>query len=112
MPSSVLTPKQRLEDEDASLGIERARRLVAQQHFRPLGDGARDGDALLLAARELRREVVHAVFEPDNAQGPRPGASGASEISVTSATFSLARKARDQIIELEDEADMVDGDSA
>jgi len=58
---------QRLEHAHAGGDIERARRFVAEQHRRPLGDGARDRDALLLAARELRREVREPLAEPDEA---------------------------------------------
>ena len=81
---------ERLEHDDAGRDVERAGRLVAQQHVGPLGDRARDGDALLLAAGELRRES-----DRGGGRG-RPGASassgviGCSAISVTSATFSRA----------------------
>ena len=39
---------------DADLGVERAERLVEQQHRRAIRERARDRDALALAARELR----------------------------------------------------------
>jgi hypothetical protein len=42
--------------------------LVAQQHVRALGHGARDGHALLLAARELRREVVAPLAHLDHGE--------------------------------------------
>ena len=42
-----------LEDGDAGLHVERACRLVAEQHLGPLRDGAGDGHALLLAAGHL-----------------------------------------------------------
>ena len=58
----------RLEHDDAGRDVERAGRLVAQQHVGPLGDRARDGDALLLAAGELRREVVEPVVEADQTE--------------------------------------------
>ena len=46
----------------ADAGVERAERLVQQQHLRPVRQRARQRDALLLAARELRRQaLVHAV---------------------------------------------------
>ena len=70
--------------------VERAGRLVAQQHVGPLGDGAGDGDALLLAAGQLRREVVEAVGRARRASSASSGAIGSSAISVTSATFSRA----------------------
>ena len=48
--------------------IERAGRLVTEQHRRPLGDGARDRDALLLAAGELCREVMRPLAEAHQLQ--------------------------------------------
>ena len=39
----------------AELEVERAERLVEEQHARPVDERARQGDALLLAARELAR---------------------------------------------------------
>src|SRR5690606_27821675 len=49
----VVDVAERLEHAHAGLGVERARRLVAEQDLRSLGDGAGDRDALLLAARKL-----------------------------------------------------------
>ena len=45
------------------LGVERAERLVEQQHLRLDGERARERDALPLAARELRRIAVAEVVE-------------------------------------------------
>jgi hypothetical protein len=50
------------------LRIERARGLVAEQDLGPLGDGPRDRDALLLAARKLCREMVEPVGEAHHLQ--------------------------------------------
>ena len=80
---------------DAGLGVEVAGRLVGQDHLR-LGDQrARDGDALLLAARHLVRVVVDALAEPDALQrlaralrGAR--APGRRAYSSGSSTFSSA----------------------
>ena len=49
----------------AQLQVERAERLVEQQHRRPVDERARDGDALLLAARELAGQPVAELLEPD-----------------------------------------------
>src|SRR5262245_2033143 len=45
------------------LRVEVTRRLVGEQHGRIVHQGARDGDALTLAAGKLVRTVVHAVLE-------------------------------------------------
>ena len=42
---------------DADAGVQRAERLVQQQDLGPVRQGARQGDALLLAAREFQREA-------------------------------------------------------
>ena len=52
----------------AGLGIERAERLVHEQHARIVGKRARDADALLHAARELLGEGVGARRQTDPRQ--------------------------------------------
>src|SRR5262245_45692989 len=49
----------------AAARIEVSSGLVREQDQRLAGDGARDGDALLLTARELAREVLRAVRHAD-----------------------------------------------
>ncbi len=49
-----------VEDVPAVARVEVARRLVCEEDGRLVGEGARDGHALLLAARELRRVMVRA----------------------------------------------------
>jgi len=46
----AINPFQRFQHYDTRLGIKRTRGLVAQQNLRIFGDGAGDGNALLLAA--------------------------------------------------------------
>ena len=79
----------RLQHDDAGLHVERAGRLVAEEHLGPLGDGAGDGDALLLAAGKLRREMIHAGRQADQLQGLL-GRMRIGAISVMRATFSRA----------------------
>ena len=54
---------QQVEDLVAGFAIEIARRLVAQQQRGIGDDGARDADALLLAARQLTRIMLGAIGE-------------------------------------------------
>ena len=75
--------------------IEIAGRLVGQKNARRVGDRARDGDALLLAAGQLRRPVRQAILEPEIRQAARRRASRASallrpRIICGSITFSSA----------------------
>jgi hypothetical protein len=46
------------DDLGASSRVQLARRLVGEEECRSVGEGARDRDALLLSARELRRPVA------------------------------------------------------
>ena len=50
--------------------VEVPGRLVREDQARVAREDARDGDALLLAARELRGEVAQARGEPDELHGP------------------------------------------
>ena len=59
---------EQLQDLLGALAIEIAGRLVGDEDGRIGDDGARDGHALLLPARELARVVVHAILEADHAQ--------------------------------------------
>ena len=53
------------EDLAAGAAVEVAGRLVGEDHLRPAGERPGDGDALLLAARQLARPVLQAVAEAD-----------------------------------------------
>ncbi len=64
LPRLGLLPQQ-LEDRHTRAEVELARRFVGEQDRVAGGQRARDGDALLLAAGELEREVVHPPPEPD-----------------------------------------------
>ena len=54
----------------AQLGVEVGERLVEQQHARLDDERARKRDALLLAARELRRGPILEPAELDDASAP------------------------------------------
>ena len=54
-----------LAQRDADLGVERGQRLVEQQHLRLDRERAGEGDALLLAARQLVRVAVALVGQVD-----------------------------------------------
>ncbi len=95
-----------VEHQDAGAEVERAGRLVAEQQRRALGHGARDGHALLLAARELGGEVVQPVAEADQ----RQRVLGVERVvgDVGDERHVLARgEAGDEVVELEDEADVL-----
>ena len=63
----------------AQLQVERAQRLVEEQHLRPVDERPRERDPLLLAAGELSRLPRAVVLEADAAQdlGDTPAQLGA-----------------------------------
>ena len=64
-PDLVLDPLQLELHLLAQLEVERAERLVEQQHARMVHERAPERDALLLAARELPRLPLREAGEPD-----------------------------------------------
>ncbi len=106
VPSSRVDPGDDLEHDLAGRIVERAGRLVAEQHVGTLGDRAGDRDALLLAAGELRREVVEALRQADAIE--RLLRRHRRHRDVGDERDVLAHgEARDQVVELEDEADVL-----
>ena len=68
--------------------VERRARLVHQDHFRADGDGARDAQALLLAAGEAGARLVQAVLD----LVPQAGALLQARRTISSSSaLSLAR---------------------
>ena len=65
-----------LQHHDARPHVQRAGRFVAEQHLGALGDGARDGHALLFAAGELGGEMVQPRAQIHHVQRRPPAASG------------------------------------
>src|SRR4051812_33201072 len=59
---------EQLDDASARVTIEITCWLVSEENAWCIDERAGDGDALLLAAGELRRKVVKAVAEPDAAK--------------------------------------------
>src|SRR5262245_12853942 len=90
--------------------IEIAGRLVGEKHLRTVGHGAGNGDALLLAARELRRTMIPAFFETERAKQilrPRFGLVAAHTENKLRQDHILERRELGQeMMELIDEADL------
>ena len=87
--------------------VERAGRLVGEHDARLADEGARDGDALLLAARELGRSVAAALVEADAVQdvaddGPAQPLAGEPR---RQRDVLLGGQRAEQVEGLEDEAD-------
>src|SRR6188508_106295 len=102
---------QQVQDLVARLPVEITRRLVAEQQRRVRHDRARDADALLLAAGELARPVLRAILQADEAQGRldalAPLAAREPRQQQRQLDVALGREHRQQVVHLEDEADVV-----
>ena len=94
------------EHDDAGLHVERASRFVAEQDFRAFGDGAGDGDALLLTAGELRGKMVQTRREPHHVQRLFGRHRVAGDLRDERDVLAR-REAGDEIVELENEPDAV-----
>ena len=90
--------------------VEGAGRLVGEQEARVVHERPRDGDALLLAARQLHGAMVGAVREADAAERLQGAlaAGPAVEAGIDHRQFDIAQRvhARQQVELLEDEADL------
>ena len=95
--------------------IEVTRRLVGEEDERIAGDGAGDGDALLLTAGELRRIVLHAVAHAHALEriGDALLALGRRHAAVRERQLDVLvdREIADQVERLEDEADLAVADA-
>ena len=83
--------EQQLDDRVAGRGVEVAGRFVGEEQRRIVGQRARNRDALLLAAGELRRVMVRAVGQAhlgEQAKSRAAAASRAPAISIGTRTFS------------------------
>jgi len=103
----ALQPEQELDDRVAGALVEIAGRLVGDEDRGVRRHGARDGDALLLAARELRRIVVPALAETDEAKlglGALEGIVGVGELERQGNVLER-RHGRYQVERLEHDAD-------
>jgi hypothetical protein len=90
----------------AGIIIECSGRLVAQQNIRRFDDGSGDGDALLFAAGKLRRKMIEPLGQPDQGQRRARVERLIGDFVHQRDVFEY-REARNQIVELEHEADML-----
>ena len=100
-----------LEHELAGAEVEVAGRLVAENQLGCLGQCSRDRDTLLLAARQLRGEVVRPLGESDLGEKLCRVEVGAVTVTLGElegeADVLLGGQRGDQVEELEDEADVL-----
>ena len=93
----------------AGFGIEVAGGFVAEDHDGVGDDGAGDGDALLLTAREFVWFMVHAAFETDFFEGLFGEGGPVFGAGVHEWEFDVLEGggAREEVVVLEDEADVL-----
>src|SRR5277367_2535412 len=65
----VMQVTQLVAHDSAKLGVERAERLVHEKGLRPAYDGAAKGDALSVAASELRDLAGEKMLDPEQPRG-------------------------------------------
>ena len=108
-PSVSTDVAQQREDLAAGRGVEVAGRLVGEHHARPRDERAGDGHALLLAAGQLGRAVPSRSPRPtllDQLVEPLGSGLLPGELERQHDVL-LRREHREQVEELEDEADVV-----
>jgi hypothetical protein len=93
-----------------AFAVEVAGGLVAEEEGGVGDDGASDGDALFLTARELAGEVIHAVGKADDRKGGFyvGAALGLRELGEKKRELHVLEggENRDEVIHLKDEADV------
>ena len=97
------------QDLAAGRAVEVAGRLVGEDDRRSAGERAGDGDALLLATRQLARAVRQPVAQADRVDhvvDPRRVALGAAE-HQRQRDVLLGGERRDQVVRLEHEPDLL-----
>ena len=111
MPSSALRAERSAMISFASRRVKTARRLVCEKQLRARDDGARNRDALLLSARELRRRMVLPVQQAYAVErGPRQlAALGGAHAAVEERKLHVLKRRRsgEKIEALKDEAEVL-----
>src|SRR5206468_801168 len=104
---------EQLHDAAAGVAIEITRRLVGEENARCVGEGARDGYTLLLAAGELRWEVVQPVAKAHASQelaGADVGAGVAAQLERDLYVLQR-RERRNQLEALKHESNLLAAES-
>ena len=101
--------QQQVEDVPAVRAVEVAGRLVGEDQRRIVGQRPRDGDALLLAAGQLRRIVMPAIVQADFVEQrlrARGRVAAAGDLHRHLDVLDRGQR-RHEVEELEDEADLL-----
>jgi hypothetical protein len=103
-----------VEDEGSGGGVEVAGGFVGEEEGRVVGEGAGDGDALLLAAGELVREAGGLRVEADPGEAFECGSAGLGMLGEEEGEFDVFNggEGGHELEGLEDEADLVAADAS
>ena len=106
MTMTVIPWLRQVQDAPSRLVVQRAGGLIAQKELWVFGKGPGNGDALLLAAGELGREVVHPVCQAHLGQHrggiQRMAADLGSQLHIL-----FGGQVLHQVVELEHKADVI-----
>src|SRR6266496_770070 len=106
----LVQPLEQRQDFLGRFPVQVPGRLVRHEDRGVGGDGPRDGDALLLAARELPREVMHPVLEPHQRERRldmlAPLGLGERRQQQRQLDVLVGGEYRDEVVELEHEPDV------
>jgi len=105
--------RQQIEDDITRMRVEVPSRLIREQPFRAVDEGAGDGDPLLLATGQLRRQRVRLIAQSDFFQQfERPFLPVIIDFPSEQRCHDVleCRQCRDQVELLEDETDVVEAE--
>ena len=106
---SIVQLAKHLQNQFRVFRIEIAGRFVRQDNRRPVDDGARQGDALLLAARKLEWLVMHLVFQVQHSENLAAAIRIVRAVSMNAfgqSQVAFGSQCRKQIKTLKDKSDL------
>lgn len=106
---SIVQLAKHLQNQFRVFRIEVAGRFIGQDNRRPVDDGARQGDALLLAARKLEWLVMHLVFQVQHSENLAPTIRIVRAISMNALSqpqVAFGSQCGKQIKTLKDKSDL------
>ena len=113
-PSSRCASQQHVDDRLGGRVVERAGRLVGEDHARPVDQRAGDRHALALPARELVGQLVGVLGQPQARQQLGAALVAAARAAQRELQRDVLdrREERQEVVRLEDEPDLVGGGCA
>src|SRR5262249_8354850 len=98
--------EQGVDHPNTGLGIQSTCRFITEQNLRSFGDSSRNGNALLLTARQLGGKVMHPRLKSDKSKSILGTYRVIRNLGHQRDIF-VGRQARHEIVELKYKADML-----